>query len=201
MWDSASELDSEQSFLGDQGSAVPLGAHDQCRGDVCRGITKDLPLEGTERLFGAAGSGSYAPSLAWGGGAMHLISSLAASDVPGVEGNCKSSSINSLGGESRDARLNRPLARAGVDGIVATGVEVEWPDVDHTPLKPLRPDVLDVGECPLSAFICFSHGPWDCERCRALEVSLDASDASWCRDSLELKSFLSIKSPTDASAL
>lgn len=65
-----------------------------------------------------------------------------------MEGRCKSSLWTSLGGESRDTRLDGPLSQAGVNGTTVNTI-LEWPGTSRTPLEPPCPAVLDVGKNPV----------------------------------------------------
>lgn len=69
-----------------------------------------------------------------------------------------------------------PLSGARVNGIVAEGMALEWPDVGCTLLESLHPTDLGISKHFLSSFLFFLHGTGECERCHIHEVSLSASD-------------------------
>lgn len=112
----------------------------------------DFPLDCTNDLVSRV-----LARLGGDGHAMPSNRSQATTKASGVEGRCKSSLWTSLGGESRDTRLDGPLSQAGVNGTTVNTI-LEWPGTSRTPLEPPCPAVLDVGKNPLSLFLCFLRG-------------------------------------------
>lgn len=88
---------------------------------------------------------------------MPSISSLATSNVSGIEESCNSFSCLSLGSKSNGLRLEEPLCGARVNGVVPEGLGLKWPGTDRTLLGPFCPDDFGIGERPLLVFFCFLH--------------------------------------------